>query len=180
MKLTVEQYEFIKEEVVALFERYDVRCIPINGFELAHKMGITLIPYTSLSKEEQAAAMKISIDGFYMENRQGKDIIYYNNKAPYKRTNMTILHEIGHCVLDHKGESAQEEAEANFFAKYAAAPPPLIDLIKPKDPKDIADMFDISQEAAIYAMDYYQKWLLYGRQKYTAYKIRLLTLFHVA
>ena len=39
MRLTDEQYEFIKGEVVALFERYDVRCIPINGFELAYKMG---------------------------------------------------------------------------------------------------------------------------------------------
>ena len=36
MRLSAEQYEFIKGEVVALFERYDVRCIPISGFELAY------------------------------------------------------------------------------------------------------------------------------------------------
>ena len=40
MRLSDEQYEFIKGEVVALFERYDVRCIPISGFELAYKMGV--------------------------------------------------------------------------------------------------------------------------------------------
>ena len=44
-RLTVDQYEFIKGEVVALFERYNIRCIPISGFEIAYKMKIKLIPY---------------------------------------------------------------------------------------------------------------------------------------
>ena len=77
MRLSDAQYEFIKGEVVALFERYDVRCIPISGFELAYKMGITLIPYSSLTAKQQEAAMKISTDGFYMEDCYGDDIIYY-------------------------------------------------------------------------------------------------------
>ena len=45
MKLSGEQYEFIKGEVVSVFDHYDIRCIPISGFELAYKMGIKLIPY---------------------------------------------------------------------------------------------------------------------------------------
>ncbi len=51
MRLDDEQYEFIKGEVVALFERYDVHGIPINGFELAYKMGIILVPYSSLNEK---------------------------------------------------------------------------------------------------------------------------------
>lgn len=108
MRLSDEQYEFIKGEVVALFERYDVRCIPISGFELAYKMGIILIPYSSLSDEQQSAAVSISTDGFYMEDNDGNDKIYYNDVITYERLNMTILHEIGHCVLDHEGESEEE------------------------------------------------------------------------
>lgn len=181
MRLTDEQYEFIKGEVVALFERYDVRCIPINGFELAYKMGITLIPYSALTEKQRAAAMKVSTDGFYMEHRSGDDLIYYNDDGiSYERMNMTILHEIGHCVLDHKGESDKEEAEANFFAKYAAAPPPLIHRIKPERPEEIADFFNISYEASVYAFSYYQKWLVYGGKDYTEYEIRLLRLFDAA
>ena len=112
MRLSDEQYEFIKGEVVALFERYDVRCIPINGFELAYKMEITLIPYSALSDDRQAAARRISADGFYLEDWEGNDIIFYNDDGvSYERMNMTILHEIGHCVLDHKGESDEEEAD---------------------------------------------------------------------
>ena len=103
MRLTDEQYEFIKGEVVALFERYDVRCIPINGFELAYKMGITLIPYSALSEEAHTAALRLSTDGFYMEKLDGSDVIYYNDiGVSYERMNMTILHEIGHCVMKRK------------------------------------------------------------------------------
>ncbi len=179
MKLSVEQYEFIKGEVVALFEQYDVRCIPISGFELACKIGIKQIPYSALTQKQCIAAMKISSDGFYLEDSSGTDIIYYNDTVSYERLNMTFLHEIGHCVLDHKGGS-DEEAEANFFAKYAAAPPPLVHCLSDKSPEYIADAFCISYTAAVYASKYYQKWLAYGNIDYTDYEIRLLRLFNVA
>ena len=65
MRLSDEQYEFIKGEVVSIFERYGVHCIPINGFELAYKMGIKLIPYSSLDEKKREAVMTISTDGFY-------------------------------------------------------------------------------------------------------------------
>lgn len=71
-----EQYEFIKVDVVAIFERYDMRCIPISGFELALKMGIKLIPYSSLSDEKRLVAMRCSPDGFYVERCNSKDINY--------------------------------------------------------------------------------------------------------
>ena len=66
MRLFDEQYEFIKGEVLAIFERYDGRCIPISGFELAYKMGMTLIPYSFLNEKKRAAAMRSSTDGFYL------------------------------------------------------------------------------------------------------------------
>lgn len=181
MRLTDEQYEFIKGEVVALFERYDVRCIPINGFELAYKMGITLIPYSSLSEEAHTAALRLSTDGFYMEKLDGSDVIYYNDiGVSYERMSMTILHEIGHCALDHTGMSEEDEAEAAFFAKYAAAPPPLVHRIEPDCPEEIADAFNLSYEAARYAYSYYFKWLQYGGKDYTEYEVRLLHLFEAA
>ena len=177
MRLSNEQYEFIKEEVVALFEHYDVRCIPISGFELAYKMGIMLVPYSSLTSRKRNSVNRFSPDGFYMEDLKGNDIIYYNDAVSYARMNMTILHEIGHCVLDHTGTVGDEEDEATFFAKYAAAPPPLIHRIRPRDPLDIADAFCISLTAADIAYSYYQKWLVYGGSHYTDYEIRLLELF---
>ena len=183
-RLTDEQYEYIKGEVVALFERYNIRCIPISGFEIAYKMKIQLIPYSSLSEEKYTVAMEASPDGFYMEAMDGSDIIYYNdklsNERTYERLNMTILHEIGHCVLDHTGESEMEELEAKFFAKYAAAPPPLVHQIHPKRPEDIEDAFCLSYTASVYAINYYYKWLMYGKDGSSGYEARLLRLFQIA
>ncbi|MCR5149376.1 MAG: hypothetical protein K6C35_10500 [Eubacterium sp.] len=52
-KLSDDIYEYIKEEACFLLEKYDVRCMPISGFEIAIKMGIKLIPYSSLGEEKQ-------------------------------------------------------------------------------------------------------------------------------
>ncbi len=178
MRLSNELYEFIKGEVVAVFEQYDVRCIPINGFNLACKMKMKLIPYSPLAKEKQMAAMELSKDGFYMEDIQGNNIIYYNDNILYERLNMTLLHEIGHCVLDHTGRSDEEEAEASFFAKYAAAPPPLIHRLSDKSVESIAQAFCISITAAYIAREYYLKWLAYGGNWLRDYEVTLLRLFN--
>lgn len=182
-KLSNERYEFIKGEVCELFIRLDVKCMPVSGFEIASKLGITLIPYSSLSVKKRREAKKISEDGFYMEDNEnefGTEYIFYNDKyIPYERQNMTILHEIGHCVLDHRGHSDEEEAEARFFAKYAIAPPVLVDKIEPSCPEDIMDYFDLSSEAAWYAYDYYLNWkrIHNAHGSYTDYERKLLRLY---
>ena len=182
-RLTDEQYEYIKGEVCALFVRLDVKCMPVSGFEIVSKLGITLIPYSSLSLRKRKLAMKISRDGFYLEDNEndfGKSYILYNDIGEsYERQNMTILHEVGHCILDHRGHSDEEEAEAKFFAKYAIAPPVLVDKIDPTCPDDIMDYFDLSYEAAWYAFDYYLNWkrFHYAYGSYKDYERDLLKLY---
>lgn len=178
-KLTDEEYEFIKGEVIHLFVKYNIKCIPISGFEIATKMKITLVPYSSLRGRRLEKALEISKDGFYLEDN-GKEYIFYNNiGVSYERQNMTILHEIGHCVLDHTGHSEHEEYEANFFAKYAIAPPVLVHKIGATGPEDIYYAFDISYEAAYYAYKYYLKWKWHHQRlgRFTAYETETLRLF---
>ncbi len=176
MRLSDENYEFIKQEVIDVFIRYDVRCTPICGFELAQKMKIIVIPYSGLSIKARREARKISDDGFYLEPGNGKEYIYYDDSRGNERSNMTILHEIGHCVLGHNDNTDPDlaEAEAKFFAKYAIAPPPLIHRITPFSPEDIQRHFCTSYEAACIALDYYRKWLRYGGKDYTVYELKLL------
>ena len=38
--LSDDRYEEIKRIIVNLFMRYHIKCIPVNGFELATKMGV--------------------------------------------------------------------------------------------------------------------------------------------
>lgn len=163
MKLPDETYEFIKGEVAFLLKKCEIKHIPISGLEIASKLNISIQSYSSLDEDQQEVALRLSEDGFFLEDRYGNNTIYYNdNGRSYSRINMTILHEIGHCVLDHSvsayGNSDIEEAEARFFAKYMAALPPLVDIIHPQSPNDIKQCFDISREAAKFAFDYYKKW----------------------
>lgn len=184
MRLDDDRYEEIKKEVIFLFEQYDIKCIPISGFEIASKMGIILIPYSSLSKEQKRKALKTSKDGFYCEPGDGKEYIYYHDRGSYERTNMTILHEVAHAVLGHHDDMDHDEmeAEASFFAKYAASPPPLVHKIKPSSAEDIQDAFSVSYEAALYSFEYYKKWLnVHARTgKYSICERHLLRLFRSA
>lgn len=181
MRLSNEKYEEIKAEVTDLFERFSVCCIPISGFELALKMGIILVPYSSLTTDQFEIVMSISTDGLYLEPGDGKEYIYYNDSIGYERANMTILHEIGHCALGHHEDMDPEvvEAEAKFFAKYAVAPPPLVHRIQPGSPSEIADAFQISYQAAEIAYGYYKTWLIMHQKNgsYYSYERRLLYLF---
>ncbi len=176
-------YEFIKGEVIHLFIKYKVKCIPVSGFEIATKMGIKLIPYSSLSPEKRKCAELVDPDGF-VACAGTEERIYYNDADhTYERQNMTILHEIAHIVLDHTGSPDnrdREEDEADFFAKYAIAPPVLVDRINPQSYKEIYDHFDITYEAAHYAYDYYLAWKSHHEKtkSYKHYEIALLKLYH--
>ena len=177
-RLSDEAFEFIKGEVIALFVRLQIKCIPISGFEIASKLGITLVPYSTLQGKKLSGALKED-DGFYLES-DGKEYIFYNDiDTLYERQNMTILHEVGHCVLDHTGNNPlEEEAEAKFFAKYAIAPPVLVHKIAAKSWVDIYNSFDISLEAAMHSWDYYMTWYRFHHANggYTDYEEVLIKL----
>lgn len=182
MRLSNEQYEEIKRTVIDTFLEYDIKGIPINAFEMAIKMGITIIPYSALNEKKLKAALKISADGFSLETtKRGWSIFYNDFCTNYGRINQTIMHEIGHYALGHVEEGEEEEAEAKFFAKYALAPPPLIHNINEEITVDsIMKTFDISQQAATFAYQYYCNWLQYGGEEYTEYELKMLDLFKVA
>ena len=163
-----------------MFVKYDVSCVPVNGFELATKMGIKAIPYSAIPEDKRWLLLKKSADGFSVEKNIGEWYIFYNDKKDYGRINNTIMHEIGHIVLDHSEDSELAEKEVKFFAKYALVPPVLVHKLKLDNPMDIADVFDVSFEAACYAYAYYKKWLQYGSSEYTKYERTLLNLFQKA
>ena len=180
ISLSHRRYEEIKKIIVDLFVKYDVTCVPVNGFELATKMGIKIIPYSAIPVPKKYLLFKKSEDGFCVEKAPGEWYIYYNGEMDYGRINNTIMHEIGHIVLDHSEDSELAEKEVRFFAKYALVPPVLVHKLKLNDPYAISVVFDVSFEAACYALSYYKKWLQYGSDEYTDYEVKLLHLFEIA
>lgn len=180
ISLSHARYEKIKQIIVDLFVQYDIRCIPVSAFEVATKMGVPVIPYSAIPENKRQLLYKESDDGFVVEKAEGEWYIYYNDQKEYGRVNNTIMHEIGHIVLDHSEDSELAEKEVKFFAKYALAPPVLIHKLGLKDAYEVYTHFDISMEAAGYAYNYYQKWLTFGEKDYTDYELRLLRLFEEA
>ena len=143
-------------------------------------MGIKVIPYSAYPKITKELMIKRSDDGFSVKKKTGEWYIFYNDSKPYGRINNTIMHENGHIALDHTEDSELAEAEAKFFAKFALAPPALIHNLNLKTAYEIAERFEISHEAAEYALIFYNKWLRYGGRFYTGYEIKLCHLFGIA
>lgn len=177
IRLSNERYEEIKMQVVDMFTENDISCVPISGFEIAQKMGVKIIPYSAFNIEKRKLLLKKSEDGFSVEKTENEWYIFYNDEKDYGRINHTMLHEIGHIVLDHTEESDLAETEVKFFAKYALAPPVLVHKFDISNPMQLANFFEISYEAACYAYSYYKKWLQYGSFEYTEYEERTLRLF---
>ena len=184
MKLSDFRYEQIKATVVATYDKYDIRHIPIDCYEICLKMNIKLVEYSKLTDIGLQKAISVSEDGFCMLKDEGNMpfnyeqwYIFYNDSMGKERIKFTILHEIGHIVLGHTQHSELAESEANFFAKYAISPPPLIDKIKPEDFVELADKFELSMECAFNSMRYYNNWLNYGGKCYKDYELKLLEQF---
>lgn len=180
IRLSDERYEEIKKIITDLFVECKISCVPISGFEIALKLGIKITPYSSIPEKKRYLFLKKSDDGFSVEKTEGEWYIFYNDEKGYGRVNNTIMHEIGHIALDHSEESQLAEKEVNFFAKYALAPPVLIHKLELDNPEEIAYKFEITHEAATYALSYYNKWLIYGGRDYTNYELRILNLFENA
>ena len=121
MRLDNEQYEEIKQTVIDTYSQYDIKCIPISAFELATKMGIKLVAYSTLDQKRKVAARKFSLDGYSAEMKDGTWIIYYNDEGNnYERINRTIMHEIGHYALGH----IEERNRSKFFCQICSCPTP--------------------------------------------------------
>lgn len=177
MRLSDATYEETKQSVADMLVTYNIKGTPINAFEVAIKMGLSVIPYSALNTETRLKALKYSSDGFSIETLHNEWIIYYNDESKsYERINQTIMHEIGHFFLGHEKEGEEEESEAKFFAKYALVSPPLIhNMTIEKTINNIMTVFAISYQTATIAFHNYQKRFRYGPKNYTNYEQQILT-----
>lgn len=179
-KLNYESYEEIKRTVVEMLIYCNCLFYPIDPFVIAKALGIHLHTYAELKERGEELSYKYSIDGYSSYKNELEWHIYYNEKMPPARIRFTIMHEIGHFQLGHikiGTNNETEEAEANYFAKYALAPSVIIhkNLYPCVNPERIQNMFLISKEASVYAYSLYLKWLKKFKETgYKSYEIKLL------
>ncbi len=188
--LSYDRYDEIKREILFMFEETETDTYPIDCFEIAKRLHYILRPYSSLDWDDYLEALGTSEEAYSTVKQDpatgmNRYVIYYNDqKHGIRNIRWTIFHEIGHCYLGHHdnppGNEQREEAEANFFAKYAMCPPPLLYGAACNCPQDVYDKFFVSNEFSYYAFEYFQTWRYRTQRGYLPFEIRLLKQFHLA
>lgn len=143
-------------------------------------MEIILIPYRECSLEKQVQLLQASDEGMScLDYTRGKKFfIYYNdNNRNKQRIRFTIMHEIGHIVLEHEESCEQTESEADFFARNALAPLPIIISNKIYDLEKIVSTFDISYSCAENVSRTLATRLKYGYDELLDYELKLVQQF---
>lgn len=140
-------------EIAEIYERADIRSLPIDPLETARSLGIKAVSYKIICDCYQITFEELyrkSLWGFsYLE--KGLPVIALNeNACGERRRRFTAAHELGHCVLGHlRGTNpALAEREANRFAADFLAPLCVLERCRVRSVTEIERMCGISGSAA--------------------------------
>lgn len=146
-------YPKLDEDAINLRIDYGFFEYGIDVFELARYIGMTLIPYSSLSEEKRSAikATNDLNDGFTVMRHSdgGWDFLtYYNDNLPLVRQRFTIAHEIKHVFYREENSTEKDEALADHFARELLAPSCLVMfLMENHSVSELCNFFNISVQA---------------------------------
>lgn len=178
LRLPHREYDRIETAVVDLYTKLQVTNVPVDVFSIVKQMGWEAKPYSELPYDAVQKLRESHSDGCSFFNPTLKQyVICYDDHKPMVRVRFTIMHEVGHIVLDHKQESDLANQMANHFAAYSLAPTPLIGCYKCEDYIEGANIFNVSRECASICFQRYMNWFDYGGDYYKPYEIKLRRLF---
>lgn len=153
-------YNRVERAAAEVYEACDIRTFPIDCSTLLAHYDLRAIDMDSL-KEKSAElydlCLAFSEDSFLFRE---KKLIIYRNTNP-SRTRFSLMHELGHYLLDHCYNTPEDEPEANHFASYLLVPRPVIRYMGRPDIRRISRRFNISWEAARIVCDDYYRWWYY-------------------
>ena len=149
----------IQQEILDVFETNSIYSFPIDCFSLLRKYGYECLKYSDQNPEKKATCLQVSDDAFRLKKK-----VYYNDTLQNCRIRFTLMHELGHHVLNHTGDSQQNETDANYFASNILAPRLAIHYSECKNANDVSHIFSMSFSAAEIAFDDYRRW-----RRYVAY-----------
>ena len=148
--------------------RDNIISFPINPFIIIEKHKWGLITYAELAQKNCIHITRIvkafqSEDGFTMYDGVNYTIAYNDTVRSKGRIKFTLMHEIGHIMLNHlvdyketilmRNSLSDEkynilEKETNAFARNILSPVILVDELRLKSKEDIVYYFNVSETAA--------------------------------
>ena len=177
-KIPKWRYDEIERKVVDLYIEQDIHSFPLDPFKILEKRGYKLIPFSKFGIEACPELVNDDNDAFSFYSPEYKThLIIYNDEKPLQRIRFTLMHELGHIDLGHKGESDLARREADAYAGYALAPSPLISKYASEDAFEIMSAFWVSRECADVRSYSYTNWKQYGGRYLKDYEIVLVNLF---
>ena len=140
-------------ELAEIYERADIRSLPIDPLAAARSLGIKAVSYKTICECYQVTLEELfqkSLWGFsFVEG--GCCVIALNESAcGERRRRFTAAHELGHCVLGHLsgGNLESAEREANRFAADFLAPLCVLERCGVHSSVEIGRLCGISESAA--------------------------------
>ena len=137
-----------------VYNECGIMSFPIDCYNLLKHYKIEVFPYSSLDDELREYCIKYSNDALKFRGK-----VFYNDHLPSGRIRFSLMHELGHILLDHYDNCYPDmEQEANYFASNILAPRMAIHYSKCQNQNDVSRLFGLTNEAAQYAYDDYRKW----------------------
>lgn len=104
IKIPSWKYSEIEREVVKLYFKHGIHSYPIDPFTIIKNEGYILIPFSKIDFSKQFINKNSDAFSFYSPQLDTYVIVYNDNRL-LRRIRFTLMHEIGHIKMGHKGES---------------------------------------------------------------------------
>lgn len=116
-----------------------INALPIDINKILHYYNLQALRYDFMNSTEHGAHATLPT---------GQTIILYSNTCNEQQARFTIMHELGHILLDHNNFKGSIEKEANSFAARILMPVGILKKINVLTAEKIADVCNVSLEAA--------------------------------
>jgi ribosomal protein S14 len=134
--------------IVSVYQQCEVLSFPIDCKDILIRYGYEIRKYSELSERKLKACMVLSEDATTIDGT-----VYYNDSKSKGRIRFSLMHELGHIILD-----TDIEKDADTFSSNILAPRMAIHYSKCKNAEDVVRNFDLSRQAAKVAFDDYLGW----------------------
>lgn len=148
-------YELIADKTLEVFIECEIREFPIDCFQILSHYGFKV--YTYAYVQDQNPKLFEMCRRYSNDSFKYHDIICYNQNQVQNRIRFSLMHELGHLLLGHKGDSQENENEANYFASSVLAPRIAIWRILYPTAEEIHQRFGLSYAASNRALDNFNR-----------------------